>query len=179
VSKRILVTALIVASVAAAAVGMPLAAAAAAATPCWRQVTDDWFDGSIARTYPLHCYRDALRHLPPDARGYTTAAGDIERALLAATRARGRTAAGPAGSSARGAEMSGARWLQSSGSANARSRMRDESALFERAAGIGSTGRAGTVPLPIVVLGILAGLFVATAGASRLARVLRLRSRPS
>ena len=44
-----------------------LAAAPASAAPsCARQVIDDWYeDGRVDRTYPLHCYDDAIEALPP------------------------------------------------------------------------------------------------------------------
>ena len=37
---------------------------AAAVTPCWKTLLNDWYDGRIDRTYPKHCYTDALHHLP-------------------------------------------------------------------------------------------------------------------
>lgn len=59
-----------------------LAGPAAAAQPCGRQVIDDWYDdGRVDRTYPLHCYDDAIDALPPDVRDYSSAKEDIQRAL--------------------------------------------------------------------------------------------------
>ena len=55
-----------------------------AATPCWKTLLNDWYDGRIDGTYPLHCYTDALKHLPSDVRTYSSAADDIERALQSA-----------------------------------------------------------------------------------------------
>jgi hypothetical protein len=63
---------------------------AAAATGCGEKVIDDWFDGRIDGTYPLHCYDDAIDQLPRDVRDYSSAKEDIERALQA--RLRGETA---------------------------------------------------------------------------------------
>jgi hypothetical protein len=57
---------------------------AAAATPCWKVLLTDWYDGRIDNTYPIHCYTDALAHLPPDVRTYSSAHDDIERALATA-----------------------------------------------------------------------------------------------
>ena len=59
-------------------------APAAAATPCWKALLNDWYDGRIDNTYPLHCYRDALRHLPADVQTYSSAHDDIVRALQTA-----------------------------------------------------------------------------------------------
>jgi hypothetical protein len=54
---------------------------AAAATPCWKALLNDWYDGRIDNTYPLHCYSDALKHLPADVQTYSSAHDDILRAL--------------------------------------------------------------------------------------------------
>jgi hypothetical protein len=63
------------------------AAPASAAPSCARQVIDDWYDdGRVDRTYPLHCYDDAIEALPPDVRDYSSAKEDIQRALQARMR---------------------------------------------------------------------------------------------
>jgi hypothetical protein len=54
---------------------------AAAATPCWKALLNDWYDGRIDNTYPIHCYSDALTHLPADVQTYSSAHDDILRAL--------------------------------------------------------------------------------------------------
>jgi cobalamin biosynthesis Mg chelatase CobN len=56
---------------------------AAAATPCWKKLINDWYDGRIDSIYPIHCYRDAIHHLPTDVQEYSSARDDINRALLA------------------------------------------------------------------------------------------------
>ncbi len=63
----------------AAALARPLPAAAA--TPCWKALLNDWYDGRIDNTYPLHCYSDSLKHLPADVQTYSSAHDDILRAL--------------------------------------------------------------------------------------------------
>ena len=64
---------------------LPLAAQAApsssAATPCWKKLVNDWYDGRIDNVYPVPCYRDAINHLPNDIKEYSSAADDIQRAL--------------------------------------------------------------------------------------------------
>ena len=63
------------AALAAGAVGvcMSLPATADAKVPCRNQVFNDWeHDGQIASTYPLACYRDALRHVPTTEQIYTS-----------------------------------------------------------------------------------------------------------
>jgi hypothetical protein len=55
---------------------------AAAATPCWKVLLNDWYDGRIDHTYPIGCYVSALRHLPTDVQEYSSAHDDIQRALF-------------------------------------------------------------------------------------------------
>jgi hypothetical protein len=57
---------------------------AAAATPCWKTLLNDWYDGRIDNVYPVHCYKDTLKHLPPDVSVYSSARDDILRALQSA-----------------------------------------------------------------------------------------------
>lgn len=64
------------------------------ATPCWQTVVTDWSDGRIDRTYPIACYRQALRALPEDIRLYSSAVDDIQRALARRVQATSRTLAG-------------------------------------------------------------------------------------
>jgi hypothetical protein len=54
---------LLLASLAAAFLAAT-AGAASAAKPCGEQVIDDWYGsktGQLSKTYPLHCYKDALK----------------------------------------------------------------------------------------------------------------------
>ena len=71
-------------AIAAAALLAGVARPAAAATPCWKLLLNDWYDGRIDNTYQLHCYTDALKHLPPDVQTYSSANDDILRALQSA-----------------------------------------------------------------------------------------------
>jgi cobalamin biosynthesis Mg chelatase CobN len=60
-------------------------ASAHAAVPCRDRVYSDWYrNGKIASTYPLACYRDALKHVPSDAAIYSSLKDDIRSALQAA-----------------------------------------------------------------------------------------------
>lgn len=83
---------------AAAAFGVVLALSspAQAGTGCADQIIQDWrqHKGTIAGTYPIACYRQAIAALPNDLRNYSTAADDIRRALAA--RLRGESDPGPA-----------------------------------------------------------------------------------
>ena len=61
---------------------------AAAETPCWKQVVQDWFEDSrIDRTYPRQCYSDALKNVPNDVKDYSSFEEDIKSALQRASRA--------------------------------------------------------------------------------------------
>ena len=62
------------------------ASSASEATPCWKKLINDWYDGRIDHSYEVHCYKDALKHLPQDVRAYSDAYDVISRALASATR---------------------------------------------------------------------------------------------
>ena len=53
-----------------------------AATPCWKKLLNDWYDGRIDNVYPIHCYQDTLKHLPEDISVYSSAREDITRAYF-------------------------------------------------------------------------------------------------
>ena len=155
-------------------------AAAAGPTPCWRQVISDWYDGRIDNVYPPHCYREAIDHLPEDVETYSSARDEINRALYASLRhdrdgyggaggtggtggtgaiagtSVGPTASGPEGPG--GGEAPGGvltRLLEALGPSNAQS-----------------------VPLPLLVLAVIALLLLAAAAASFVAKRVQAR-RPS
>jgi hypothetical protein len=68
------------------AVAIP-APASAAGSPCRNKVFNDWYpDGTIASSYPVSCYRDALKHLPADAAVYSSLGQDVRAAMRAAMR---------------------------------------------------------------------------------------------
>jgi hypothetical protein len=48
---------------------------------CGKLLINDWYDGTIDGSYPLHCYRDALKFIGRDLRGYSSAYDDINQAL--------------------------------------------------------------------------------------------------
>jgi hypothetical protein len=149
------------------------APASASGTPCWKVVVSDWYaDGRIDNTYPLHCYTDALNHLPPDVRAYADASDEIQRAMQAAIRDdRARLAdrtsstkrpkrdeppalsfGNPGGGNGSAPKGFLSRWIDWLGPKN-----------------------AGSVPLPLLVLAAIALLLLAAAAASFVAR--RIQSR--
>lgn len=69
---------LITAALAAGAFGV----GTAKASTCSSALIKDWYvDGRIDQTYPVHCYREALREVPPDQLVYGTLRDDLNRAL--------------------------------------------------------------------------------------------------
>src|SRR5437868_14421285 len=61
--------------------------ASAAGTPCRNKIFNDWYrDGKVASTYPVGCYRDALKHIPIDAKIYSSLSDDVRAAMRAAIR---------------------------------------------------------------------------------------------
>lgn len=84
---------LIAASVAAVVLGAfaltVTAPPASAQTACWKQIIDDWVnDGIIQGVYPLHCYGEAIKHVPNDLQQYTGITDDITAARQRASRLR-------------------------------------------------------------------------------------------
>jgi len=54
---------------------------APARSSCSQALIRDWADGRIDGTYPVACYRAALRSLPTDLQVYSSAPEDIAQAL--------------------------------------------------------------------------------------------------
>jgi hypothetical protein len=66
----------------AAAAAATLGVSTAQASSCSDALIRDWYvDGRIDNTYPVHCYREALRDIPEDQLVYGTLRDDLRRAL--------------------------------------------------------------------------------------------------
>ncbi len=141
------------------------AAPASAAKPCWYQVQNDWYrhGGQIQRTYPVHCYVEAIAKLPEDSKLYSSAPDDIRRAMLLAIRI--ERGGGPSGPSP-GVSAAGP-----SGSNGSSANKGFFGSVFDTFAPKNANG----VPLPLVVLGAIALLLLLAGGGSVLAR--RMQSR--
>ncbi len=66
-------------------------------TACAKRLLHDWADGRIDGTYPVSCYRNALKALPTDLSVYSSAPDDIRQALsqrIVQSRSKARRAAG-------------------------------------------------------------------------------------
>src|SRR3954454_4669613 len=66
----------------AAAAAASFGVGSAQASTCSSALIRDWFvDGRIDKTYPVHCYREALKEIPEDQIVYGTLRDDLNRAL--------------------------------------------------------------------------------------------------
>jgi hypothetical protein len=157
---------------------------AAAASPCWKQVLNDWFvDGRIDGTYPVACYTEAQQHIGEDAQQYSTAPQDIQRALLAAIRqdrpngpGGGNTGTTTSGSSSStppsgGSNDNGGPTPTASGGGP----KPPSKSPFTRVIDWLGPSNASSIPLPLLVLAGIALLLLAGAAASWFARRLHAR----
>ncbi len=170
--KRIaFVAALLVGSLLA---GLAISASASAAVPCRDRIFNDWYhDGRIASSYPTSCYRDALKHIPADARVYSSLATDINSAMLASLhRQQGKPAPKQVGHGLQAMQSSGSNGQLVSDSnsstphdpaAGGTASSSAAPASATSATGVADTG-SSSPPLPILVLGGIA-LALAAAGA--------------
>ncbi|MGB2875991.1 MAG: hypothetical protein WBB76_11035 [Gaiellaceae bacterium] len=133
---------------------------AVAATPCWKQVLNDWSNGRGIGVYPLHCYRDAIRNLPEDLRDYSSAADDINAALQAQIAKRETRSPQATGLSTKGGGSDGSKSGRPSASA------------YRVAIDNLGTSNADALPLPLLVLASVGGfLLVLAAGMTATKRI--------
>jgi hypothetical protein len=161
-------------------------AAANAAVPCRDRIYNDWYaDGKIATTYSAGCYRDALKHIPPDARTYSSLADDI-RAAMRGAQARTAGHKGVPAQIGKGVEPAAATVsttpkgppASSGGGKTAQSvkppvqsRQPDGGALPASTVAADPTSSSSSgVPVPLLVLGALALLLIAVGAAGAIAK---------
>ncbi len=165
--------------------------------PCWKTLINDWYDGRIDGTYPIHCYREALKHLPTDVETYSSARDDIKQALQkritqshnggggggggggksAGSGQKKGGSAGPGGNTGGGNTGGGntGGGNTGGGSPTKGGGGPNTSGPFSNAIkGIGPS-HADSVPVPLIVLGGVALLLMAAGGAGFLARRMRTR----
>ena len=144
----------------AAAAVATLGVSTAQASACSSALIRDWYvDGRIDNTYPVHCYREALKDIPEDQIVYGTLRDDLNRALALVIRDHNghvepTTPVPPAGGGGGGSGDGGS----SSGS-------HDEGFFHWVAKKIGPNS-ANSVPVPLLVLGGLALALIAAAAVS-------------
>jgi hypothetical protein len=158
----------------ASLVAVVVAAAPASAAPsCARQVIDDWYDdGRVDRTYPLHCYDDAIEALPPDVRDYSSAKEDIQRALQARMRNEPAPSATTDPSPGTGTNPTKPPKNQTTTESTPKNENPPE------ASGEVDSDSASSVPIPLLVLAGLALLLIAGGSAGYFIRRYQGRNNP-
>jgi hypothetical protein len=145
-----------------AALALATARPAQAKTACWKQVITDWTaDERIDNVYALHCYPEAIAHVPEDLRVYSSIVDDILAARLQVVRGVSR--------------------LPAAHSTVSRSQKTSEprQALFKEAFNTIGPRNADSVPLPLLILGGLSLLLVAAGGVGLVSRRLRTNRTPA
>jgi hypothetical protein len=167
ITRRAALIPVLAALAAGALVALSLPAGASAATPCWKKVLNDWSNGRSIGAYPIHCYREAIQHLPEDLRDYSSATDDINAAMQAQiAKRKTRSPQGIGGSSNPGANTTPT-------GANAGP---DRSA-YRRALDNLGTSNADSLPIPLIVLAALGALLlVSAAGLAGTKRIRALRA---
>lgn len=184
--RHILAALLIVGAAGAAASVAPTAAKAT--TPCWTTLINDWYDGRIDGVYPIHCYRDALKHIPTDLDTYGSLRDDIKQALQKRilesrkghTSTTGTTTTTPGGGGGSGGSGNGSGGGSSGGGSGGGTTQgsggsQSASGPINDAINAGKPGSADSLPVPLLVLGGVALVLMAAGGAGFLARRSRLR----
>ena len=144
------------------------------ARPCWKDVLNDWLkDTRVDGTYKVRCYQQALKHLPPDLRVYSSAEQDFKRALLgAAAKNKGGGPPNP------DALIPGAGRDKSSTRKQAAAA--HQPGVFRRVLDWLGPSNAESIPTPLLVLAGIALLLLAAAAASFVAhRIQARRLRPA
>ncbi len=172
-----------------AAVGVA-SAAGKDTTACWKTLINDWYDGRIDGIYEIHCYRDALKHLPADLDTYGSARDDIQQALQKRiiesrsghTSTTGKTTTTPGGGGGSGGNGGGSGGGGSGGGGSGGGGSnpggdgsQSTSGPINDAINAGKPGSADSLPVPLLVLGGVALVLMAAGGAGFLARRSRLR----
>jgi hypothetical protein len=167
-SKPLILLALALAVAIGAALGVAQPAQARSMSSCSKALIHDWYvDGRVDKTYPVHCYREALKNIPPDQLIYGTLRDDLNRALQSAIRQHGGHVTGDtlvvplAGGSNNGDD--GPNTGATGGG------------LFHWLAKKLGPSTADSIPIPLLVLGGLAFTLMAAAGVSFLARRIQAR----
>ena len=139
---------------------------------------NDWVDnGLIDRTYPLHCYNEAVGHVNEDLRAYSDIVRDIMNARQARLRAQNpnlRTLQSHDSSSTQGGGNAQDNNPNDPGTGSTAAKQPDPS-LFE--AGFNKLGpeNSDSLPLPLLILAGLALLLIAAGAAGIVSRRLRAR----
>lgn len=153
---------------------------------CWNALIRDWYDGRIDKTYEVHCYRDALKHLPQDVRTYSDAYDVISRALADATRGKKKVdpaaeVAPPTATTETAMTTTGKGTKTRTTTTTAGAAGNSDASGGGPIGGVLSGGDQGAngVPIPLLVLAGLAVLLVAAGGAGLVYRRYQGRHGPA
>jgi hypothetical protein len=149
-------------------------APAQAATPCWKLLLNDWYDGRIDQTYSVHCYKDALKHLPADVQTYSSAHDDILRALQTAI-AKQKQSNKPVGENTPVPPASGGGSGSGSGGSGTTTTTGGGNEGNDGLAGKVAADDPSSVPTPLLILGGLALLLVAAGAVGLIAKRIQAR----
>jgi hypothetical protein len=146
---------------------------AQAAKPCWERVIDDWIDnGRIDGVYSARCIEEARKNLPEDVRAYS----DIEEKLDAELQEAGRSPQGGSGGSGSGGGSENPSDSPNEpvvGEPEPDTGPKDEGPI-QSVLGSGNTD-ASSIPLPLIILAVLALLLLTAGGAGLIARKVQAR----
>ncbi len=196
--RRVSVALLVVALSASAALVASSPAAAKGQTPCWSKVINDWYDnGRIDGTYPIACYRQALQHLPESVKQYANANDVINRAMQVAIAKNAKNNGGGSDGTSSSGGGNGTQGGQGAGTGQGAqttttgktgqtstgpTTTTTDTAPSQHSEGILPTAinRLGpsdpnAIPLPLIILGVLALLLLAAGAAGVVARKLQER----
>ena len=144
---------------------------AAAATPCWKQVVQDWVDDSrIDGNYANHCYSDALKNVPNDVKDYSSFEEDIRSALQRASRVRRPSSVGGSGSTQPEPPLPGQSAVDDTPAAN-----EPNPEYFKKAFDSLGPRKADSMPIPLMILAGMALLLIAAGAAGLISRRLRTK----
>lgn len=156
------------------------AGTAAAKTPCGERVIDDWYgskNGQLSKTYPLHCYRDAIKLVKgrTDIDIYSNAEQDILLAMQQAIVSKGRGAGPPDDPTTADALPSflggpDARYGGHAPPEDQPFTIQPRTVSNPAPIDVFKGSSASSVPLPAIVLGAVAALLLALGSAAYLAR---------
>ena len=152
------------------AAGTAQPAQARALTTCSKALIHDWLvDGRVDKTYPVHCYREALKRIPEDQLIYGTLRQDLTRALQSVIRDHDGhvTASTPVPPFGGGGGSSGGDGPSGTGGTGG--------GVFHWLARKLGPNTADSIPIPLLILGGLALALIAAAGISLLARRMQAR----
>src|SRR5919204_3327363 len=134
----------------------------AQASRCSSALIRDWYvDGRIDQTYPVHCYREALKDIPEDQIVYGTLRDDLTRALQSVIRNHN----GPVGPNTPVPGAGGPGGRKGDGTGGGK-----RGGFFHWVARAIGPDTAQSIPVPLLVLGGLALALIAAAGVSFFAR---------